>query len=67
MSSKEYYKCMSELYFGRMLLWLLYILIISIAEHCGMISFPIVHKVLGGLLAVDCGVKSFLEYRRAND
>ena len=65
MSSREYHKCMSELYYNRMLLWLLYILVVSIAEHCGMISCSVVHKVLGGLFAVGSGVASFLEHRSA--
>ncbi len=65
MNSSEYHKCMGELYFSRMLLWLLYILIILIAKHCGMISSSIVHVILGGLFAIGCGVTSFLEHRRA--
>ena len=65
MNSSEYHKCMSELYFSRMLLWLIYILVILIAEHCGMISHPIVHMILGGLFVIVCGVTSFLEHRRA--
>ena len=65
MSSKEYHKCMSELYFSRMLLWLLYVLVISIAEHCGILSSPIVHKIVGGFFAIGCGATSFLEHRRA--
>lgn len=67
MSSSEYHKCMGELYFSRMLLWLLYVIVILIAEHCGMLSHPIVHMILGGLFAICCGVTSFLEHRRANN
>ena len=66
MDSSEYNKCMSELYFSRMLLWLIYILVVSVAEYCGMLSCAIPHKVLGGLFAVCCGVTSFLEHRRAS-
>ena len=65
MNSSEYHKCMGELYFSRMLLLLMYILVILIAEHCGMISRPIVLLIMDGLLAIGCGVTSFLERRRA--
>ena len=65
MNSREYHECIGEVYFNRMILWLLYILIIAILKHCGMISSSIVHTIIGGLFAIGCGVTSFLERRRA--
>lgn len=67
MNSSEYHKIRSELYFSRMLLWLIYILVVSIAKHCGMLSHSIMPMVLGILFAISCGVTSFLEHRRAYD
>lgn len=64
MNSSEYHECMSEVFFTRALMWMLYA---GIVVKLQLSEFGIILAVASGVLSVSYFYRSYREFMKAND
>jgi len=62
MSSREYHKCMNEVYFTRALMWMLYAGVVLKLDQSG---WAVLTAVVCGILSASYAYRSFKEFGRA--
>ena len=62
MNSSEYHKCLSEVYFTRAIMWMLYAGVVLKLQQS---EFGIIHAVVSGILSVLYFCLSYREFRDA--